>query len=356
MIYFTPGPSQLYPTVKKHILNALKHDIASISHRSEAFHEIIRDINTSLKLLLSIPDEYQIFFLSSATECMERIIENCVHKKSFHFVNGAFSKRFYSVAADLKKSPLSHDANSGEGFEFKNIKIPKNSELIAITQNETSTGVAIPVEFINKLSNYNPESLIAVDITSSVPYVNLDYSKLDCVFFSVQKGFGLPSGLGVLIVSPRALKKSGMLQGKGVNIGSYHKFSSMLAQSQKLQTVETPNILGLYLFEKVLKDMLDMDIENIRLETDKKADMLYEYFKKHQKLKLFVVDKRYRSKTAIVVMTQSPSAQIIDKIKKGGYLVGSGYGSLRQNQIRIANFPSHTLKNVDNLLLSFNDL
>lgn len=355
MIYFTPGPSQLYPSIKKHITHAIETDITSISHRSEKFHKIIKDININLKKLLNIPENYSIFFLSSATECMERILENCTHDSSFHFINGAFSKRFYSIAVDLKKNSISHTANQGEGFDFRNIKIPKTTELIAVTQNETSTGVTIPIRNIVKLAENNPQSLIAVDITSSVPYVNLDFSKLDCVFFSIQKGFGLPAGLGVLIVNPKSLEKSKLLGKKGVNIGSYHKFSSMLAQSYKLQTVETPNILGLYLFENVIKDMLKTGIDKIRKLTAKKADLLYSFFENHPQYEIFVKDKDLRSKTVIVINPETSPEKIIMKLKSKDILIGSGYGSFKETQIRIANFPAHTVKNIENLLLSFDN-
>ena len=39
-IYFTPGPAQLYPTVKNHILKALELEICSLSHRSKDYIQI----------------------------------------------------------------------------------------------------------------------------------------------------------------------------------------------------------------------------------------------------------------------------------------------------------------------------
>src|SRR5258706_11076525 len=97
-IYFTPGPSQLYPTVRKHIDEALAEDIGSISHRGKKFEELFSQTVTNLRMLLKVPQTRRIFFLSSGTEAMERVIENCVKKESFHFVNGSFSKRFFDTA------------------------------------------------------------------------------------------------------------------------------------------------------------------------------------------------------------------------------------------------------------------
>ena len=36
---------------------------------------------------------------------MERIIENCAIKHTFHFINGAFSRKFYEMTKELKKDP-----------------------------------------------------------------------------------------------------------------------------------------------------------------------------------------------------------------------------------------------------------
>ena len=112
-IYFTPGPSALYPTVHQHIQEALEDDICSISHRSERFKQIYQNAVASLRKLLNITDDFYLFFLGSATEAMERIIENCVEDCSYHFVNGAFSKRFYTIAKELKKNPQKNEAEFG---------------------------------------------------------------------------------------------------------------------------------------------------------------------------------------------------------------------------------------------------
>ena len=62
-IYFTVGPSQLYPTVKKHLKNAIEEDIFSISHRSQQFQDIFESAVSNIKKILGIPAEWNIFFL-----------------------------------------------------------------------------------------------------------------------------------------------------------------------------------------------------------------------------------------------------------------------------------------------------
>ncbi len=350
MIYFTPGPSQLYPTVKKHVQTALKDDIPSLSHRSEAFREIVKDTYQSLRKLLKIPPSYEIFFLSSATEAMERIIQNCAGDKTAHFVNGAFSKRFFQTARDLKKSPELFETTIGTGWDLPTISIPKHTELVCFTHTETSGGTALPLGEIYEMMRKTPDTLVALDVVSSIPYVMIDFKQVDLVFFSVQKGFGLPAGLGVLIAGPQALEKAKKLKNEGFNVGSYHQFETMTQQAKKFQTIETPNVLGIYLLNAVLHDMLNASIQTIRKQTEQKATLLYNFFDEHPQMQPFVTDTKYRSQTVIVIQTPQGSASVVAKLKQAGLVVGSGYGTLKERQIRIANFPAHSISDMKRLV------
>ncbi|MBI4440408.1 aminotransferase class V-fold PLP-dependent enzyme [Candidatus Woesearchaeota archaeon] len=348
-IFFTPGPTQLYDFVPKYIEEGLSKYIFSISHRGKDFEEIFRNAVSSIRKLLNVPDNFHVFFLGSATEAMERIVENCAEKHSFHFVNGAFSERFFQTAAELKKEPEKIVAEVGKGFDFPNIRIPTNTELICLTQNETSTGVAVGLNEIYDIKRKNPDKLVAVDIVSSSPYVDIDYSLVDCAFFSVQKGFGMPAGLGVIIANEKCIEKSKKLMGKGCNIGSYHSFVSLLKYAEKNQTPETPNVMGIYLLGRVCDKLREIGIEKIREETEKKAEMIYDFFDNHPKYKPFVEDKSLRSKTVIAISVPN-SGEIIKRLSEHGFIVGSGYREFREKQIRIANFPAHKIEDINGLL------
>lgn len=348
--FFTPGPTQLYPEIKNYFAQAIDESVCSINHRSKEFMDIYKSSVAELKKLLNVPDSYNIFFLSSATECMDRIIQNCVESKSFHFVNGAFAERFYKTAIELNKTAEKTEVEYGRGFNFDNIEVINSPELICITQNETSTGVAINPDNIYELKNKYPDSLVAVDIVTSAPYVNLDFNKIDCAFFSVQKGFGLPAGLGVLIVNDECMNKARSLKKMNANIGSYHNFISLYENAVKHQTTETPNVLGIYLLGKVSEYLNKYGIEKIRQETEEKANLLYDFFDDHKSFKPFVENKPDRSMTIINIQVGDSQNEVKKKLSENGILVGSGYGKLKDSQIRIANFPMHKTDDVNRII------
>jgi phosphoserine aminotransferase len=339
-INFTPGPSQLYFTVEAHIRQAFKDGIPSLSHRSKNFEIISKEATNGLRELLNIPSGYHLYFTGSANEIWERIIQNLVEEQSFHLVNGAFSKRFYEIAGLLNKAPKKIEAENGKGFA--DVQVPSGTELIALTHNETSTGVSLPLDFLHHFRDKYPDALIAVDAVSSMPYPDFDYSKFDSVFFSVQKGFGLPAGLGVWIVNERCIAKAEHLLSKGISIGSYHSIPSLHAHAIKNQTPETPNVLSIYVLAKVVQDMLRRGTQTIRRETDYKAAILYHGLESNNFARPFVSDQTFQSKTVVVADCGDHTMKITDYLISKGMQPGDGYGSAKKSQLRFANFPTHS--------------
>lgn len=342
-IYLTPGPSENYFVVEEAIKEALQKKITALSHRSKDFKLIFENTVNQIKELLQIPADFSIAFTGSANEIWERILQNCVEKESFHLVNGSFSKKFYEFAGDLKLTPSKYEVNFGKGFLMENINVPTSAELIAVIQNETSSGVQFPIENIAQLREKNSDTLIVVDAVSSLPYANLDFSVIDSVYFSVQKGFGLPAGLGVWIYNQKMIDKAKHLQSKGKSIGTYHSLLELDKYAQDNQTPETPNVLAIFVLGKVIEAMNKKGIEMIRRETDYKAELLYHTLEQSEFLSPLVKEKSQRSKTVIVAnVEKGTSSDVVNFLEKKGIVIGKGYGNFKDSQIRIANFPTHS--------------
>ncbi|MBI3984823.1 MAG: aminotransferase class V-fold PLP-dependent enzyme [Candidatus Levybacteria bacterium] len=351
-VFFTVGPSQNYKSVQKHLLKAVNEDVLSISHRGDFFHQLFLENVALLKKLLNIPQDFHVFFISSGTEGMEISINNLVLENSLHLITGAFGEKFFNIAKDLGKKPVKISAEFGKGLDedkLKEIDLSK-IELLCVTQNDTSSGIVFPMDKIYDLKRKNKNLLIAVDFVSGVPFGDLEYKYLDNVFFSVQKGFGLPAGLGVLVISDKALKKSQKLLDLGKDIGSYHNLPTLYSYSLKSETPETPNVLAIFLLNGVLKDMGKYGIQRLRKETIKKADILYGFLDKSKILSPLVNEKSLRSKTTIVAKIKGNSLDLISFCRKRGIILGSGYGENKQKQVRIGNFPAHTLLQVKTLI------
>lgn len=350
--YFTPGPSQLHPAAIAHIPKALELGIASISHRAPAFVEMYGQTTSALRQLLQVPEDYEVYFLGSANEAWERLAQNCIRQHSFHLVNGNFSSRFREYVDLCQKQTSVHQVPFGQGFELSEISVNAEAELIAVVANETSSGVWTPPELIYELAGRHPDKLVVVDAVSAYPAYPLDLSRVDGAYFSVQKGFGLPAGLGVLISSPRLRARAAELEAEGFSTGSYHRFANLQKYADRNQTPETPNALAIYLLGRVAEAML---AQGPALRTSHLAKMarLYEFFENFEGLRPFVPAEKFRSQTVMVLEADGQAQKWIDQLAAAGFVIGAGYGSYKTTHLRIANFPAMDMADVEALLAAF---
>jgi len=165
----------------------------------------------------------------------------------------------------------------------------------------------------------------------------------------------MPAGLGVLIVNDKCIEKAKSLNERNISIGSYHNFLALHENALKFQNTETPNVLGIYLLGKVCDALIGKGIENIRKETEAKSKLIYDFLDEHKKLKPFVKDKTIRSHTIINIEAGDKQAEIKKQLAGKGILVGSGYGKFKDTQIRIANFPMHTIDDVRRIIEVLSD-
>ena len=353
MKFFTAGPSQTYPTLPFHLATAMDSGILSISHRSSAFMDLYQAMEDGLKKVLNIPDGYHVFVFSSATEIWERIALNCVARESFHFVNGNFSQSFRDIVGMTGKQAHVCVVPEGEGFDVQSVEIPDSAELIAAIANESSTGVMMPVEDMEFLRARFPEKLLVVDAVSAVPVYRLDLSKVDGLYFSVQKGFGLPSGLGVLVLSPRLLERGLELEKTNQFCGTYHCFSSLIEKSRKNQTPATPNVLDIFLLGRVCADMAP-SMERLLLEHQTKYKLLTEFIETHPMLEIAVRNPRHRSHTVVVANHKYIDGKAqLQSLARKGFEIGAGYGKAADRQFRISNFPATTAQDVRDLIAAW---
>ncbi|GJM29241.1 MAG: aminotransferase [Cyclobacteriaceae bacterium] len=343
-IYFTPGPSALYFTVEEHLRTAFKNQIPSISHRGEEFSNIYRDTDKNLRELLSLPEDYCVFFTGSATEVWERMLQSSVRSESLHLVNGAFSRRFSNIAGQLDLNPRVVEVPPGQIVTVDQLPDNYEPELVGVTHNETSTGAMQPLEDIRAIREKYPEALIAVDVVSSLPVVPLPFDIVDSAYFSVQKCFGLPSGLGVWLVNNKFIEKARHITGRS----SYHGIDSFLSNYRKYQTPATPNVLSIYLLGKVVGDMLEKGLDRIRMETRYKSAILYHLLESKVELTPFVEHQAWRSET-IIVAKGKQTGSLAEALAQKGLVVGRGYGEFKNDHIRIANFPTHSKEQIEML-------
>lgn len=324
------------------------HEIAdsgflSVSHRSSAFMEVSRQAIEGLKEKMNLPSDCRVFYQPSATAAMDSLLRNLVFRKSFHFVNGAFASLFYNIAADTGLEAQALTSQWDQAIPWQQAAVEEDIELLAFTHNETSTGGMWPLEDLHRLRKKFPTPLIAADVTSSFGSMKMDWQDADVWFGSVQKCLGLPSGLGFLIVNPRAFEKAMEVIKYKNQIPSWQRFDVLEEKMQSYQTPETPNMLNIAL---LAKQMANWNLkENDRLLKEK-AMMLYQSSLPWEP---YIQDPLWHSSTVLNFTVDDPDLWH-KAASEGGFVLGKGYGPLKEKCIRIGNFPSTSPEHVQRLL------
>ena len=347
MISFYPGPSRVYDEIPSYVKDAHKLGIMSINHRSDVFVKMAERTIKLLKQKLGIPKSYTVFFTSSATECWEIIAQSLITNHSYHLYNGSFGQKWFDYTKRIKPiaTPIPFDVN--EKLDPKNLIFEHHEGVICLTQNETSNGTQVSNTTIAAIQKNNPTYLIAVDATSSMAGIKLDFKAADIWFASVQKCFGLPAGLGLLICSPRVLERAKVVGEKD----HYNSLTFMIEMMRKWQTSCTPNVIGIYLLMRVLEKM--KPIREVHELTVKRYQTWVKFLAQRKDIKHLVDNPSVHSLTVLPIKGTDP---VVDRIKKAarkkGLLLGEGYGDLKSSTFRIANFPA--LKNSEvNTLMKF---
>ncbi len=329
MLTFYPGPSKVYPTVADYAAQAIREGIVSLNHRSAGFMAIVQETIRLLHEKLDIPADYHIALVGSATECWEIVAQSLTGTCSLHPTHGSFGEKWREYAYRIKP-------------------VDTEPDVLCVVQNETSNGTQITM---NKLADYRQSlgGLIAVDAVSSMAGVAMDWSLADVWFASVQKCFGLPAGLAVLIYSPNALFRAELLD-------DHSRYNSLLflhENFQKNQTPYTPNGLAIYLLMRVLQDV--PPIAEVDVKTRQRAAGLYHFLDNDWANSGFLplirptpgnqsgLPQAVRSDTVIAVEgTVDAIRGIKAKARLAGITLGNGYGFWKDTTFRIANFPAIT--------------
>jgi len=334
MISFSPGPSQVYPELPKYFQDAYDQDILSANHRSRVFMNMYQEVIQLFQEKLHLPPDYRLIFTSSATESWEIISQSLTRSGSYHLYSGSFGRKWFDYASHILPHTAGLKYSADEGFNVSDLRIPEDLDIVAITQNETANASQVPLETIEEIKRKFPDKLIAVDTTSSMAGIELDFHQGDIWFASVQKCFGLPAGLGILILSPRAIQRAQEIGEKG----RYNSINFMLENADNYQTHYTPNVLGIYLLKRLLQNLEEIQFTDKR--TRKRMQELENIVASQDKFRYLVKMPEFRSRTVLGILgDESLVDDIKKKAEKQGLILGSGYGGYKATSFRIANFP-----------------
>ena len=311
-------------------------NLLGTSHRRPPIRRLVGDIRTALTELYELPHGYEVLLGNGgATAFWDAAAFGLIERRSQHLTFGEFSSKFAAVTSGAPHldEPALAAAEAGTRPDF----IPDGDcDTHALTHNETSTGVTMPIE------RRGAPGLIMVDATSAAGAMLVDPAAFDAYYFSPQKALGSEGGLWLAMCSPKAIERIESVTSSRWQPPSLDLHVA-LTNSRKDQTYNTPAIATLFLLQRQLGWMADMGgLSWAAKRSAQSSSFLYAWAEASEFATPFVRRPEDRSTTVVTIdLDDTISADAMSGVLRANGIVDTeSYRKLGRNQLRIATFPN----------------
>jgi phosphoserine aminotransferase len=333
---FGCGPSRVSDAAVTELAR-VGRSVLGTSHRQPAVRDQVRALRDGMLALFTPPDGYEVLItVGGATAFWDAAVFGLIEARSQHYVFGEFSGKF-AIAA--RTAPWLADpvvVEAAPGARPEPVAAPADVDVQAWTHNETSTGVMQDVRRID-------DALVLVDATSAAGGLPVDLAEVDVYYFSLQKGFAADGGLTVAIVSPRAIERIERIAASGRYVPAFLDLPTVVENSRKDQTYNTPAISTIVLARVQVEAMLAAhgDLTGVVATQRTKAAHLYGWAESRAWAEPFVADMTARSLVVATVDLLGVDADEVNAVLRAHGIVDTdAYRKLGRNQLRIGMFPA----------------
>ncbi len=357
-----PGPTE----VRGDILAAMAEPM--IGHRSAEMRDLIHALDPPLEALFgaSAPSHRVAVHSCTATGLMEMGLR-ATGRRVLCLVNGAFSKRFATIAEALGKEVVRIESAPGAPPDLGAAQQRLASEAfdaVTVCLSETSTGVAVdPADVALALGERGRAMLLvdAVTYLGAAP-INASVNGLDFVLAGTQKALALPPGLGLYAVSAAMLEGAAASNDRGF-------FLDLIRITEAHADGRPPMTPTISLHRALLRQLEDIAAGEVELwltdETPEDLRGLDGWQRRYRR------HARMRDRTAAFLAARglsplgdgpaSPSVTcaavggrdvpaLLQGMLHRGFQLAPGYGDLRDSTIRIGHMGDHGLGALAGLL------
>jgi phosphoserine aminotransferase len=333
---FGSGPSKVRPEAVAALYRTASGYLGT-SHRHAGVRGVVHRLKEVLVELFALPDGYEVVLGNGgSTVFWDAMAFGLIDRRSQHAVFGEFSSK---CAAAVRAAPFLEDPDivESEPGTHPDLVATDGVDLYALTHNETSTGVAMPV------GKVAADALTAVDATSAAGGILVDASDFDVYYFAPQKCFASDGGLWIALCSPQALERIEALAASDRYIPPSLDLKIALDNARKDQTYNTPALATLWLMLEQTEWMLDSGgLEWAAGRSAQSSSFLYAWAKQSDYARPFVTESAMRSPVVVTVDLDEwvPAAEVAATLRANGIVDTEPYRKLGRNQLRIATYPA----------------
>ncbi len=340
---FGSGPSKVRPEGVA-ALAAESGRYLGTSHRQKTVKSVVGSLREGLAELFSLPDGYVVALGNGGTTSFwDAATFGLIERKSQHLSFGEFSSKFATAAADAPHLAEPEIITSEVGTHPSPVA-RDDVDLYALTHNETSTGVMMPImRPSGAVSPGDGGGIVAVDATSGAGGLPVDPEQYDAYYFAPQKCFGSDGGLWVALLSPAAQDRIARITATERWVPASLDLTIALDNSKLDQTYNTPALATIFLFDQQVtwfNKQGGMDFSTGRC--DRSSEILYAWAENSDFATPFVTREQDRSHVVgtIDFVDSVDAATVAAVLRANGIVDTEPYRKLGRNQLRIAMFPA----------------
>ncbi len=339
--------------VRQDVLNAMTAPM--ITHRGVEYKKLHRNIVNRMKELLHTENDI-LMLPASSTGAMEAAVRSTVSERIMHLTCGAFGERWVEISKSNGKIVTQISTEWGNGISAELLEEAEGieeTECVAITHNETSTGVMNPLEEIASAVRKKGDPLLLVDAVTSAFANTIDLRKVkaDVFIFGTQKALALPPGLAFAVVSPRTIEKAKMVK----NRGRYLDLLEIKEFADRDLVPTTPPISLMYALDYQLQKIEQEGMERRSQRHRTLGEMARKWASEN--MALFTRDGFYSNTVTCVKNTAGIEYSTIDReLGRRGYQISEGYGRLKPETFRIGHMGDLTTDEMKGLLEALSEV
>jgi len=347
--FFLPGPTEVHPDVLAAMLRPM------IPHRGADMVALLAGIEAPLRDMFRTSRRVLVG-TCAATGFMEMAIRGGVRHRVLSVVGGAFGERFAAIGRACGLDVVRLDVNPGGTVEadmLRDALLRTEVDAVTLVHSETSTGALAPLAELAPVVHEFNDVMLLVDAVTSLAGspVETDRLRLDFVFTGSQKALALPPGLALGVASERMLERARKLPGRGA-------YLDLVAYEEAFAERQPTNTPALSLFYALAGQCA-------RIEQQGGVAARWD---RHDAMRRTVEDwvdgeggrlgfgylprcgRRSWTVSCLTVPQGMQSRPIVQRLKADGWIIGSGYGPLKDSSIRIGHMGDHTVAGVTELL------
>lgn len=348
---FMTGSTQ----VREEILQ--KMSIPLTGYNIEKKCELQNDVINMLKKIFNT-NEAILLSSFSGSGLMEGALRSCTAKRVAIFSIGNFGNAWYNIAKYNNIPADLYQIEWGEAInpEFVNEVLSTGKyDVMAITHNETSTGIVNPINEISEIVSKYPEILWCVDAISSIGGTKVEVDKLgiDICITSTEKALALPTGTAICTFSQKAIDRAKQIPYRGYYLDLLNIYDYIRKNEYRYPV--TPSLSNLYGLKCQLEDIKKEGVENRYKRHNDMSKLVKNWAS--DRFEIFG-DKNYLSNT-ITVIKNTRNISVFDlnnKLKERGYKISNGYAKLKEKTFGIGHMGDAKIDDVKKLLDNIDDI